>query len=389
MDLETPSDMGMKAMSVESGVESSPRDARWYLRNRAFGNMRYIIGGLLLLTMIVCVWVFNPTSTNKETAVARTMSWPPPEVQDFVSLENLDRNRGRILLGSPDDLVTGATILQKVNLRTYEEINEVNVNSVVNVENKMLATDLSKGGKKIDVTLTRYYSLMSVSSNGEVLNRIEYDSNEPNNNEDPDMEAVAGIIGPMIGQTNTIEVDEAGNVVHASENEELLKAFSGENGKMLSAGDQFQQMNSMADVLPDGPVEPGDDWNFEMKMEEMYGGSAVLLGYMNYDNSDCAVIKLDGILEISSDQLDAIGNAVGDYADDDEVKSQLENIYDGMDLSNGKMSVIMYWDHKYNIARFSHATFQFDLTMNDPSDPMMKITVPVNETVTSYSSIKE
>jgi len=346
----------------------------------------------LLLVMIVFAWVYNPTSTDKGplSVVAGPMSWPPPEVQDFNSLENVDTNRGRILLRSSDDIVTGATILQKVEMQIEEEMNEVNMgkvnmNNLVQVESEMLATDLSEGGKMIDLTLTRYYSLMSASSNGEVLQRIEYDSDEPNNNEDPAMEAILG----MVGQTNTIEVDEAGNVVHASENEDLLKAFSGENGKMLSAGDQFQQMNRMAEALPDSPVEPGDDWNFEMQMEEMYGGSAVLLGYLDYDNSDCAVIKLDGILDISSDQMDAIGNAIGDQVDDDEVKAQIENIYGGMGVNNGSMSGIMYWDHKNNIPRFSHSTFQFDVTMNDPVDPTKTITVPVSETAITYSSIKE
>lgn len=375
-------------MSVESGIESSPNASRSYMYNRAFGNKRYIIGGIVLFAVIGCAWIFSPTSggSNDGTTVAGPMSWPPPEVQEFDSFDDIDTNRERILLRNLNDIVTDKTILQKMEMQVDEEIEGILMETVTKMENEMIATDLSEGIKKIDTTLTHYFSsIKTFSPDGELVNEFEYDS------DNDDGEGIPGIdlIGKVIGHNLSIEVDENGNVIHASENEELLKAFSGENGKTLSPDSQFEQMNRMTKMMPTDPVRPGDEWDFEMEMEQKFGGTAVLLGYKQYDNSDCAVINLKGVVNISKEQLDAMGNAMAGFADDDELKSQMGDVFDGMNIKNGAMSAIMYWDRQYNIARFQHATIQMDITMPDPTDPTKEYVVPVNETLVTYSSIME
>jgi len=170
-----------------------------------------------------------------------------------------------------------------------------------------------------------------------------------------------------------------------------LKAFNGqnENVEKFSSANQFKQMNRMTQVLPDNPVGPGDKWDFKMEIEHEFGAEAVLLGYKRYDNSDCAIIKLEGTLKVSQDQIDAMSNAMAENANDDEVGNEMQNIISGMEVMNGKVNGLLYWDYKNNIARFSKLVLQFDILMNNPISESEKLVIPTKETITGYTSIKE
>jgi len=397
----------MRAMDIES--DSGARHK--YLCNRARENKKYMIGAMVLVALVS---VPLATTFHKRAAAnssvgsspkgaatnsnVGSMSWPPPavEMDDFDNLDGINTNRARTLLrdATNDGITSGVTILQKVDVRTDNTVKlpqgDVLTNLDMNMDdNEIVATDMPNGGKKIEVTVNHIFMTMTSSINGQELLDAHYDSNTDGADLDPAFEALKEIVG----HKTTIELDEHGEVVKASEHEALYKAMSsGQNAdtmKKFSSQNQFNMMSRMAKALPDGdPVGPGDNWDFEMQMDTAFSGSAVLVGYKEYDNSDCAVVKLDGEINIDSDQLNAITNAMTENMDQEHTE-QYNQIMNGAGINDGKMSAILYWDYAHQLARFSKTVLTMNMSMNNPLDPSAKLDVPVTETVVVYSSIVE
>eukprot|EP00587_Corethron_hystrix_P008044 CAMPEP_0113300444 /NCGR_PEP_ID=MMETSP0010_2-20120614/2073_1 /TAXON_ID=216773 ORGANISM="Corethron hystrix, Strain 308" /NCGR_SAMPLE_ID=MMETSP0010_2 /ASSEMBLY_ACC=CAM_ASM_000155 /LENGTH=334 /DNA_ID=CAMNT_0000153873 /DNA_START=8 /DNA_END=1012 /DNA_ORIENTATION=+ /assembly_acc=CAM_ASM_000155 len=334
------------------------------------------------------------------------MSWPPPEVGSPESL-NVDTSRGRMLLRveNANQIPTGVTILQKTQVETREET--VDSKSIIDItaENEMLAQNLKTGGNKIDITTTHVTMTGETDIMGQ-MSSIRYDS-KYSDVVPEGFESLAKIIG----QSNTIETDKDGNVVSASQHEQLLKAMSGQDSEDIVTNEeedplletqeekeslsehQIQQIDQMmraTQVLPDDPVKPGDDWDFVMDIKNKFGGSAVLLGYVEYDGSDCAVIQLDGKLHITQNQLEQIGDAVTEEMEDDFMKQEMQEVFEEIQISYGKLSGVVYWDHAYKFARYTRIEMTMDMLLPNAFDPEgEKMDILTEETMIMYSSIKE
>jgi len=397
----------MRAMDIES--DSGARHK--YLCNRARENKKYMIGAMVLVALVS---VPLATTFHKRAAAnssvgsspkgaatnsnVGSMSWPPPavEMDDFDNLDGINTNRARTLLrdATNDGINSGVTILQKVDVRTENSVDtgtgDVLTNVDINMdENKIVATDMPNGGKKIEVTINHIFMTMTSSFNGQELLDVHYDSNTDGADLDPAFEALKKIVGHQ----TTIELDKHGEVVTASEHLALYKAMSsGQNAdtmKKFSSQNRFNMMTRMAKALPDGdPVGPGDNWEFEMQMDRAFSGSAVLVGYKEYDNSDCAVVKLEGEINLDANQLNAMTNAMTEDMDQEHTE-QYNQIMNGVGIKDGKMSAIFYWDYEHQLARFSKTVLTMTMSMTSPFDPSAKLDVPATETIVVYSSIVE
>merc|ERR1711957_93239 len=113
-----------------------------------------------------------------------------------------------------------------------------------------------------------------------------------------------------------------------------------------------------------------------------------LVGYKEYDNSDCAVVKLEGDINLDAKQLHAMTNAMTEDMDQEHTE-QYKQIMKGVGIKEGKMSAIFYWDYEHQLARFSKTVLTMTMSMNSPFDPSAKLDVPATETMVVYSSIVE
>lgn len=399
---------GMTSMDIES--DGGPRN---YMCNRVRGNKNYIIGAIFIVALVFIPLVtykggagVPPPNNNNNSAsndglnsAANLMSWPPPnvDVEDFDNVDGINTNRERMLLR--DDTTSngiassGITIRQKVDLKTDNNIHVPTGDIATDLDMEMDDNEIkvSNEGKKIEVTVNHINMSMKSAMNGIGIMDVHYDSNAGGADLDPSF----AVLKELIGHTTTIELDDDGNVVRASEHEELYKAMSNgqENAdtmKQFSSENQFNQMSRMAKSLPQGELlAPGDDWDFNMQMDAAFRGSAVLLGYKDYDNSDCAVVKLDGTIDFDPDQMDAISNAMTENVDDQDYGDQLNAIMAGTQIKDGKMSAILYWDHEHQLARFSKTVITMTMVMDNPLEPSNKLEVPTEETMITYSSVVE
>jgi len=307
------------------------------------------------------------------------MSWPPQEaeIENFNDLEGIDTDRARILLrdATNNGIASGITIMQKVELHNTNSMHGPTGDILTDLEmrmddNQIVATDTTNGRKRIELTVNHIAMAVSASMNGQKLVDTHYDSDT----DGAGLDSAYGALKEIIGHKTIIEIDEHGNAVQTSEHEALFDAMSsGDNAdtmQQFSSENQFDQINRMTKALPeDNLVEPGDKWDFEMQMDSAFNGSAVLLGYKEYDTSDCAIIKFDGGINFDSDHLNEITQMMG------------------AEIKDGKMSAILYWGHEKQLARFSKTMVTMTMSVSNPLDPSMNIEIPNEEMIIVYSTI--
>lgn len=371
--------------------------------NRVRGHKNTIILAALLMTLLLIPFItYNggaaPSAPNNSAITSdgmSVMSWPPPdvEIEDFNTIDGINTNRERLLLRDETNngVTSGVTIRQKIEMKTDNSIHMATGDVYSDIEMSMDDNEIkvSNEGKHIEVTINHIKMGLETSMSGMILMDMHYDSDDKSNVLDPSLAPLAEILG----HTTIIELDDNGNVVQASEHEELLKAMqSGENADMMeqfSSQSQFDQISRMAKALPQGElVGPGDDWDFDMEIDSAFSGSATLLGYKDYDNSDCAIVKLDGAINFDHDQIDAINNAMSENMSQED-KDQFDQIMGDVDIKDGKMSAILYWDFEHQIARYSKTLVTMTVIMDNPMDPSGKLEVPTEEAIIVYSSIVE
>jgi len=168
----------------------------------------YIIGVVVFLAFIVCVPVLVHTSSAQVQMSQVQMSWPPPEIEvgdnfdDFV--DGIDTDRSRQLLGTKD-IITGVTILQKVDIQTQSDVPGAETDVEMSFENEAVGTDLPTGGKKIEITTKHLDMSISISVNGVEVQSIKYDNEEANSDYPPEFKA----LGDLIGHKYTVSPKDA------------------------------------------------------------------------------------------------------------------------------------------------------------------------------------
>jgi hypothetical protein len=123
----------------------------------------------------------------------------------------------------------------------------------------------------------------------------------------------------VVGAKESLLIDKDGNLlemttpdgqtlnVAAMEQTTLQSQFQ---ANQLAASQHFDKSQQFLELIPDHAVRPGDTWIDDITFDE-YGnfkGTSQLIGYTNYQGSDCALFRFDGTLHLD---VSIIGRAVG------------------------------------------------------------------------------
>lgn len=358
-----------------------------------FGNRRHVSLMIGLCSIVVVAisftsYIEQPSENGPSLDRSSSSSWPPPKVtlNDDLEIQTwkyLDIDRPRKLFRP--EFESGVTYMQKIDLEIREEfpLNGKGVSSHTHmaIENSMSVSDTSGGGKKFDITLNRVAAIKQT-----IGLEMRYDSNESDNERSPLTAALDG----LVGKSTTIETDNNYQIMRA--NHTLLPGNKESSENKISSG-QFEQVNRMTKTLPKEPVQPGDEWDVQIKLEdsEEFDGKAQLVGYIEYNGVDCAVIRMNGAVNSS----DTIKSLEGNSNDNESLQS-----INTMPLKDGKMTSVMYWDHEENIAQFTVIFMSKTITMNNPvsislnlsdheEEPLAFIDVPSQEHIEIYAGIKK
>ena len=144
----------------------------------------------------------------------------------------------------------------------------------------------------------------------------------------------------------------------------------------LTASDQFESILRMMQVIPDYPVKAGDEWTFEMDAGLLFKTKAQLLGYVDYDGNDCAVISMTGDFQGSLDDTISVT--------DDEVMKVLSST----NIEEGTMTSVLFWDNEMSISRWSSIEMDYVISMPNPIDESQTVVIPTSQKISTYTGSK-
>merc|ERR1719491_188172 len=147
---------------------------------------------------------------------------------------------------------------------------------------------------------------------------MRYDSDESDNEHNP----LTATLDGLVGKSATIETDNNYQIMHA-------KKDTSDN--INSPFGQFERVSRMTKILPKEPVQPGEEWDIQMHLEdsEEFDGKAQLVGYIEYNGADCAVIRMNGTVNSSGTIM-----SINEKFDDNEALKSINT----MPIKDGKMT---------------------------------------------------
>lgn len=255
----------------------------------------------------------------------------------------------------------------------------------------MEVTDRSEGGEQVDIVVNN----LKVDVKSFMMN-LHCDSNDRGKSS-PDCE-YAGVYD-LIGTTETIEIDEEGNLasitgpdgdtIDMAEIEDEM-ALQKQLLDQLSASQHFDKHAQILKLIPDHAVKPGDSWidNVDMGAMGTFTGNSYLKGYItDYKGSDCAVFYFEGNLHLDVTQIAGLmlGPDVS-VQDKQELNMELEALPKMVDA---KITNVIYFDHKDNLPRFAQSNFSTTIEMPNPMDPTDPSTmhIPIESTFSLSTDI--
>jgi len=203
-------------------------------------------------------------------------------------------------------------------------------------------------------------------------------------NGDSDFDAV---LETMIGEQVTVDVDLDYTIADEEDTENALEEMEQEYSlgttTGLSAMDQVSQVTNLLSYLPaysgggsSGQlVKPGSVWDVLFETDIVFSGTAQLMGYINYNGFQCAVIK--GSVKVDNGKGDSM---IGD----DAFGTMLE-------VESGGIETIIFWDAKFDLPRYAKTviTMKTDIENVDgvdgiQTDDKEEIVLPMTETIEMY-----
>ena len=164
-----------------------------------------------------------------------------------------------------------------------------------------------------------------------------------------------------------IDEEDNENQLEAMEQEYSLGTTTG-----LSALDQVSQITNLKSYLPLTSTDlykPGDSWDVEFYTDVKFIGTGTLLGYINYNGIECAVIKNEFQLNTEADNI----------LDTDDLEEVIE-------IEDGSISSIIYWDVAAKIPRYLKTTIYMTTELDMDDDKVEPMVIPMTEIIESYFS---
>jgi hypothetical protein len=310
-------------------------------------------------------------------------SWPPPEVnEDDYSDGQLQFNRNPEYLVL--ELQEGSFIKQKSKLTTSSKINFGSVSYAESLHmdtqndldvTKWIDKDGDDAGFRIDVTFT-HVAITTTDSNDEFT---YYNSDAKDGDTDFDV-----VLEKMIGEDAIVDIDNDYTIIDEEDTQNSLEKMEQEYSlgttTGLSAMDQVSQLTNLRSYLPqdedsENQYKPGDTWEIEFETDIVFSGTSTLLGYIKHNGADCAVIQSEADADTDN------GNFIGT---DDWETGRVE-------IEEGKVTNIMYWDVNANIPRYAKTVIEMltqfgggDGVDSIPTDENDEMLLPMTESVETY-----
>lgn len=240
-------------------------------------------------------------------------------------------------------------------------------------------SNAANGGKKMELTVQNIdVDLKSF------LMSVHCDSNNRKKS-DPDCDEIFEIVG----ETETVEMDAAGEVVGITTFEgkhiDMQMLAEAANGMTLNdkfsanqfaASTHIDKTSQMLKLIPDHAVRPTDSWIDDVEMGGLgtFKGNSFFQGYTNYKGSSCAVFYFEGSLHLD---ISSIAQAVG--ADVSDLPSN---------MTDAKITNVIFWDTQDQISRWAEANVSTSFDIANPMDPSGgEVHIPVDLNVFLASDI--
>mmetsp|Transcript_18411 Transcript_18411/g.25331 ORF Transcript_18411/g.25331 Transcript_18411/m.25331 type:complete len:332 (-) Transcript_18411:208-1203(-) len=234
---------------------------------------------------------------------------------------------------------------------------------VMVAESEIAVSAIEGGGKKVEISYDHVGMTMKMLGQTQ-----KYDSDQPD--EDSPLHA-------LLDHSITLVIDDDGTVASASENEELLKSLTDTTGggspaTDLASSKRFEQATRITKTLPEDPVLPGEEWDFEYSEDDMvqFKGASKLLGYANHNGHFCAVVAMSGDIDFNMGELAEIlgedENEEGDGAID-FVAEAMQNIQ----VRDGRMEATLYFDNEAKFMRWMEMSVTMTMSVPMGDDEML------------------
>lgn len=386
-------------MSEPTTFESIPQDEENNLAGRAsrrespstFWQRGFQLSGMLFVLILVVGTtsvlkggkseVDIDSNTEGDIDSVSKSQWPPTTVTaDMLASPNIDTERAEMTFDN-SHILPGA-YMSSIDMETESILQMGGMDLASNINMKLeMEIDVDEvhdpsGYFTVDMLVTKLQ--MSGSQMGMPL---DYDSDNDHNDPILDKE-----LHGIVGSETKILVNDEFSIVETNDSEcDLHSAIQNHDDQAtgLTASDRFESISRMMQAIPDHPVRVGDKWTLEMNTDVVFKTTAELLGFVDYDGDDCAVISMTGEFEGSLE--DAISSISTDDAmlDDTMMETLTETT-----IAEGEMNSMMLWDNKRGISRWSSIDSHYVITMPNPMDETDLIVIPTSQKVITYTGLK-
>lgn len=362
--LDEEADGAMSGVVIERGSRFSCK----YVYLSPF--VKKMIGGSVLLLILGIVIV-----ASVGNAGGRGSQWPPPEVnEEDYAQSALKMDRKAVSFGlelKPESSfrqmskVTTTATMNFVGEGKFAEMMQMQYENEFNISPWQNFNGDNEDGLSIEVIFNK----IAVTTKDSVGDATYYSSLSEGGDTDFD-----AILQDMVSIKATVDLNGEYEIVGEQDNEnqleELEQEYSLGTTTGLSAISQVSQITSLKSFLPTSSTvlyRPGDSWDVEYDTDVSFVGTGTLLGFVDYNRIECAVIQNDFKLDAESDNT----------LETDDLDSVVE-------IEDGSIKTIVYWDVSAKIPRYVKYTIQMTTEIDMDDDQVDAMIVPMTETVELY-----
>jgi hypothetical protein len=248
-----------------------------------------------------------------------------------------------------------------------------------------LTVNPQKAGEPKHMTIRYERTAVDLDINGQ---KLGYDSANPGANTDP--LGLSKTIGATVGKELKLVLNDKDEVTSIENYDDFIKSLPpspvpGLDPAKMYSREALTEMLQQGGLysMPGKPVAPGDTWPFKMQLElpglgkVTVSGSYTFKGMTDHNGTICAEIAASGTLSL----------ALADSGDKDSPLASL-----GASVTGGTVKGTIWFDPQLGCARDTQLVHELTMTVQSPTDPTQKITIPttqrINATVTKVEDVK-
>jgi hypothetical protein len=242
-----------------------------------------------------------------------------------------------------------------------------------------LTVEPAKAGAPKRMTIRYERAAVDLDINGQ---KLGYDSANPAANTDP--LGLSKTIGATVGKELKLVLDDKDQVTDIENYDDFIKSLPPSQVPGLDPATMYSRA-SLTEMLQQGglysmpgkPVSPGDSWPFSMQVElpglgkVSVNGNYIFKGMTDHNGTICAEIAASGTLSL----------VLADSGDKDPELASL-----GAAVTSGTLKGSVWFDPQLGCARDTQLVHELTMTMQSPSDPTVKVTIPTTQRISATIS---